>query len=117
MAQMVKAVRMILGRESFGSLSKQPFKRSVDIEVEDDAPKRKPSVEEIDALEVKVLSHSIYILVALYLEPEVVVIALILVGDCWLYLFQNWFLQDSELATSALLIYYFCGKGLESNDH
>ncbi|KAF3434042.1 hypothetical protein FNV43_RR25145 [Rhamnella rubrinervis] len=51
MAQMVKAVRMILGRESLGSLSKQPFKRSVDIEVEDDAPKRKPSVEEIDALE------------------------------------------------------------------
>lgn len=81
---------MILGRETIGSLSKQPFKRSVDIEVEDDAPKRKPSVEEIDALEVKVLSHSIYFLVALNpLGPEVVVIALILVSDCWLFLFQN----------------------------
>ncbi|KAH7537119.1 hypothetical protein FEM48_Zijuj03G0058000 [Ziziphus jujuba var. spinosa] len=51
MAQMVKALRLILGRESFGSLSKRPFKRSVDIEIEDDAPKRKPSLEEIDALE------------------------------------------------------------------
>ncbi|PWA50712.1 P-loop containing nucleoside triphosphate hydrolases superfamily protein [Artemisia annua] len=53
MAQMVKAIRMILGRESFGSKSKQ-LKRSsssTDIEIEDDVPKRKPSLEEIDALE------------------------------------------------------------------
>ncbi|GJW79013.1 P-loop containing nucleoside triphosphate hydrolase superfamily protein, partial [Tanacetum coccineum] len=53
MAQMVKAIRMILGRESFGSKSKQ-LKRSSsseDIEIEDDVPKRKPSLEEIDALE------------------------------------------------------------------
>lgn len=64
MAQMVKAVRMILGRESFGSLSKKPFKRSVDIEIEDDAPKRKPSLEEIDALEVRINSYFIYFLLA-----------------------------------------------------
>ncbi|KAK6929154.1 Stage III sporulation protein AA, AAA+ ATPase domain [Dillenia turbinata] len=51
MAQMVKAVRMILGIETFGSLSKQQLNRSADIEIEDDAPKRKPSLEEIDALE------------------------------------------------------------------
>lgn len=48
MAQMVKAVRMILGMDS---ASKRPRKSS-DIEIEDDAPKRKPSLEEIDALEV-----------------------------------------------------------------
>lgn len=64
MAQMVKAVRMILGRESFGSLSKKPFKRSVDIKIEDDAPKRKPSLEEIDALEVRINSYFIYFLLA-----------------------------------------------------
>ncbi|KAJ0046687.1 hypothetical protein Pint_05972 [Pistacia integerrima] len=51
MAQMVKAVRMILGMESFGSRSKQTLKGSFDIEIEDDAPKRKPTLEEIDALE------------------------------------------------------------------
>uniref|UniRef100_A0A5B7BEW5 AAA+ ATPase domain-containing protein n=1 Tax=Davidia involucrata TaxID=16924 RepID=A0A5B7BEW5_DAVIN len=51
MAQMVKAVRMILGMDSFGSRSKQLLKSSIDIEIEDDAPKRKPSLEEIDALE------------------------------------------------------------------
>ncbi|KAK9265792.1 hypothetical protein L1049_003532 [Liquidambar formosana] len=51
MAQMVKAVRMILQMESFGSISKQPLKNSFNIEVEDDAPERKPSLEEIDALE------------------------------------------------------------------
>ncbi|KAK6933430.1 Stage III sporulation protein AA, AAA+ ATPase domain [Dillenia turbinata] len=51
MAQMVKAIRMILGMESFGSLSKQQLNRSADIKIEDDAPKRKPSLEEIDALE------------------------------------------------------------------
>ncbi|KAL2548891.1 P-loop containing nucleoside triphosphate hydrolase superfamily protein [Forsythia ovata] len=51
MAQMVKAIRMILGMDSFGSLQKQSNKSSFDIEIEDDAPKRKPSLEEIDALE------------------------------------------------------------------
>ncbi|XP_065871178.1 protein SEEDLING PLASTID DEVELOPMENT 1 isoform X2 [Euphorbia lathyris] len=51
MAQMVKAVRMILGFESFSSKVKQPTKSSFDIEIEDDAPKRKPTLEEIDALE------------------------------------------------------------------
>lgn len=56
MAQMVKAVRMILGLESFGSISKKPLKNSFDIEIEDDAPKRKPSLEEIDALEVQFVS-------------------------------------------------------------
>lgn len=56
MAQMVKAVRMILGIESFGSKLKKPLKSSFDIEVEDDAPKRKPSLEEIDALEVQLFS-------------------------------------------------------------
>ncbi|XWS08019.1 hypothetical protein CRYUN_Cryun41cG0041300 [Craigia yunnanensis] len=51
MAQMVKAVRMILERESYGSRSKHPSRNSFDIEIEDDAPKRKPTLEEIDALE------------------------------------------------------------------
>ncbi|KAL6977180.1 ribonucleotide reductase (RNR) inhibitor [Sarracenia purpurea var. burkii] len=51
MAQMVKAVRMILGMDSFGSTSSRVLKKSFDIEIEDDAPKRKPSLEEIDALE------------------------------------------------------------------
>ncbi|XVF75613.1 hypothetical protein PTKIN_Ptkin13bG0200800 [Pterospermum kingtungense] len=51
MAQMVKAVRMILERESYGSRSEHPNKNSFDIEIEDDAPKRKPTLEEIDALE------------------------------------------------------------------
>ncbi|EEF29006.1 protein SEEDLING PLASTID DEVELOPMENT 1 [Ricinus communis] len=51
LAQMVKAIRMILGFESFGSKLKQPLKNSLDIEIEDDAPKRKPTLEEIDALE------------------------------------------------------------------
>ncbi|KDP30489.1 hypothetical protein JCGZ_16168 [Jatropha curcas] len=51
MAQMVKAVRTILGFESFGTTLKQPSKSSFDIEIEDDAPKRKPTLEEIDALE------------------------------------------------------------------
>lgn len=51
MAQMVKAVRTILGFESFGSTLKRPTKSSLDIEIEDDAPKRKPTLEEIDALE------------------------------------------------------------------
>nr|XP_027111463.1 uncharacterized protein ycf45 [Coffea arabica] len=51
MAQMVKAIRMILGMDYFGSSTKQLVKDTLDIEVEDDAPKRKPSLEEIDALE------------------------------------------------------------------
>ncbi|XP_057527010.1 protein SEEDLING PLASTID DEVELOPMENT 1 [Amaranthus tricolor] len=51
MAQMVKAIRMILGMESFGSMSKLPSKNVLDIEIEDDAPARKPSLEELDALE------------------------------------------------------------------
>ncbi|KAI4351487.1 hypothetical protein L6164_005853 [Bauhinia variegata] len=51
MAQMVKAVRMILELESFGPASKKPRNKSLDVEIEDDEPKRKPSLEEIDALE------------------------------------------------------------------
>lgn len=51
MAQMVKAVRMILGLDSINVASKQPLKISSNIEIEEDAPKRKPSLEEIDALE------------------------------------------------------------------
>lgn len=51
MAQMVKALRMILGMESLGSSLQQPLKSSFGIEIEDDAPKRKPTLEEIDALE------------------------------------------------------------------
>lgn len=53
MAQMVKAVRMILGMESFGRKLKLPSKKYLDVEIDDDAPKRKPSLEEIDALEVR----------------------------------------------------------------
>lgn len=57
MAQMVKAVRMILGRESFGSAPITIEKSSVDdIEINDDAPESKPSLEELDALEVKLPS-------------------------------------------------------------
>ncbi|KAK6144738.1 hypothetical protein DH2020_021558 [Rehmannia glutinosa] len=51
MAQMVKAVRMILGMDSFSSKQKQSSGTFLDIEIEDDTPKRKPSLEEIDALE------------------------------------------------------------------
>lgn len=52
MAQMVKAVRMILQMNSFGWTSNEPEKHTQqNIEIEDDAPKRKPSLEEIDALE------------------------------------------------------------------
>ncbi|KAG2640488.1 protein SEEDLING PLASTID DEVELOPMENT 1-like [Panicum virgatum] len=50
MAQIVKAVRMIVGRDSSPS-HKQPNVMEGEIEIEDDAPKRKPSLEEIDALE------------------------------------------------------------------
>lgn len=51
MAKMVKAVKMILGLEPFGSTTKKPSNDSPDIEIDDDEPKRKPSLEEIDALE------------------------------------------------------------------
>ncbi|CAN6894344.1 unnamed protein product [Brassica oleracea] len=52
MAQMVKAVRMILGRESFGSAPITVKKSSVDdIEINDDTPESNPSLEELDALE------------------------------------------------------------------
>eukprot|EP00268_Persea_americana_P023187 TRINITY_DN22844_c0_g1_i4.p1 TRINITY_DN22844_c0_g1~~TRINITY_DN22844_c0_g1_i4.p1 ORF type:complete len:571 (+),score=95.40 TRINITY_DN22844_c0_g1_i4:216-1928(+) len=52
MAQMVKAVRMILGMKTLGSVSGGPLNQfAKNIEIEDDAPKRKPSLEEIDALE------------------------------------------------------------------
>ncbi|CAK8574115.1 unnamed protein product [Lathyrus sativus] len=51
MARMLKAVKMILGLESFGPMTKKPSNESPDIEIEDEEPKRKPSLEEIDALE------------------------------------------------------------------
>ncbi|XP_074589961.1 protein SEEDLING PLASTID DEVELOPMENT 1-like [Curcuma longa] len=52
MTQMVKAVKMILGVNGFGSRLNAPsIFIDKDIEVEDDAPKRKPTLEEIDALE------------------------------------------------------------------
>jgi len=56
MAQMVKAVRMILGLESIGRTTNKPLNDCLDIEIEDDEPKRKPTLEEIDALEV----HNLY---------------------------------------------------------
>ena len=53
MAQIVKAVKMIVGRDKLDAPSrKQPKVLEGEIEIEDDAPKRKPSLEEIDALEV-----------------------------------------------------------------
>ncbi|KAM3400379.1 hypothetical protein ACQJBY_005321 [Aegilops geniculata] len=52
MAQIVKAVKMIVGRDKLDAPSrKQPKILEGEIEIEDDAPKRKPSLEEIDALE------------------------------------------------------------------
>ncbi|CAL9089958.1 unnamed protein product [Musa acuminata var. zebrina] len=52
MAQMVKAVKMILGMNNFGSTQNESTKHMhKDIEVKDDAPMRKPTLEEIDALE------------------------------------------------------------------
>ncbi|CAI9091169.1 OLC1v1026123C1 [Oldenlandia corymbosa var. corymbosa] len=51
MAQIVKAIRMILRMDSFSSKTNELVNDSLDIEIEDDAPKRKPSLEEIDALE------------------------------------------------------------------
>ncbi|XP_066396867.1 protein SEEDLING PLASTID DEVELOPMENT 1-like [Miscanthus floridulus] len=50
MAQIVKAIRMIVGRDNRSS-SKQPKVMEGEIEIEDDAPIRTPSLEEIDALE------------------------------------------------------------------
>lgn len=60
MAQMVKAVRMIIGMDSFTYTQKQSRKTSSDIEIEDDAPKRKPSLEEIDALEVRDILFTLF---------------------------------------------------------
>ena len=57
MAQIVKAIRMIVGRDNRSS-SKQPKVMEDEIEIEDDAPIRKPSLEEIDALEVISLPHT-----------------------------------------------------------
>ena len=66
MAQMVKAVRMILGLESFGPTPKKALNECLDIEIEDDEPKRKPSLEEIDALEV----HTLHIyLISILISP------------------------------------------------
>ena len=52
MAKMVKAIRMILGMEYFSSAVKLPPKDELDIEIEDEVPERKPSLEELDPLEV-----------------------------------------------------------------
>lgn len=61
MAQIVKAVKMIVGRDKLNAPSrKQPKVLEGEIEIEDDAPKRKPSLEEIDALEVINLFTSIF---------------------------------------------------------
>lgn len=71
MAQMVKAVRMILGMKTLGSVSGGPLNQfAKNIEIEDDAPKRKPSLEEIDALEVKI---SLYIVFLLGFEVQLVI--------------------------------------------
>lgn len=43
--------------ESVGSASKPLPRNSFEIEIEDDAPKKKPSLEEVDALEVRIISH------------------------------------------------------------
>uniref|UniRef100_A0ACD5U950 Uncharacterized protein n=1 Tax=Avena sativa TaxID=4498 RepID=A0ACD5U950_AVESA len=52
MAQIVKAVKMIVGKDKLNAPSrKQPKVLEGEIEIQDDAPKRKPSLEEIDALE------------------------------------------------------------------
>lgn len=55
MAQMVKAIRMIIKIDSTARSEKPP--KTPDIVIEDDAPKRKPSLEEIDALEVISFAH------------------------------------------------------------
>lgn len=62
MAKMVKAVRMILEMDSFGSTTKQEPRSLSGIEIEEDAPKRKPSLEEIDALEVLLFSLYLHFL-------------------------------------------------------
>ncbi|GAB2286884.1 ribonucleotide reductase (RNR) inhibitor [Dionaea muscipula] len=49
--QVVKAIKMILGLGYFSPKQKFPSKDMLGIEIEDDAPKRKPSLEELDALE------------------------------------------------------------------
>lgn len=92
MAQMVKAVRMILGMESFGPISKLPLKDSSDIEIEDDAPKRKPSLEEIDALEVQ-NSFLFYYLSASSFLTIVETIAL----ECFCYYFWLVVIQQKIL--------------------
>lgn len=51
LARVVKAVRMILGLDPCGSASDGSYGGYSDIEIEDDAPKRIPTLEEIDALE------------------------------------------------------------------
>uniref|UniRef100_J3MJ38 AAA+ ATPase domain-containing protein n=2 Tax=Oryza brachyantha TaxID=4533 RepID=J3MJ38_ORYBR len=51
MAQIVKAVRMIVGRDKLSAPARKQPKVVGEIVIEDDAPKRKPSLEEIDALE------------------------------------------------------------------
>ncbi|KAL8166595.1 hypothetical protein V2J09_008094 [Rumex salicifolius] len=51
MAQMVKAIPMIIGKQSPGSKHKLTSKDNLDIEIGSDAPTRKPSLEELDALE------------------------------------------------------------------
>ncbi|KAJ4744342.1 P-loop containing nucleoside triphosphate hydrolases superfamily protein [Rhynchospora pubera] len=57
MAQLVKAVKMILGKNTSSptveseTMSGSKTTEMEDIEIQDDAPKRKPSLEEIDALE------------------------------------------------------------------
>jgi hypothetical protein len=59
MAQLVKAVKMILAKNKSGSTretetvsGKRKTTKMEDIEIGDDAPRQKPSLEEIDALEV-----------------------------------------------------------------
>ena len=52
MAQKVEAIRMILGMEHFSSAVKHPPKDDLDIESEDDEREMKPSLEDLDSLEV-----------------------------------------------------------------
>ncbi|KAL9271153.1 SEEDLING PLASTID DEVELOPMENT 1-like protein [Drosera capensis] len=51
MSQMVKAIRMILDLDSYSPKPKLPARDMPEIDIEDDAAKRKPSLEELDALE------------------------------------------------------------------
>lgn len=73
MAQLVKAVKMILAKNKLGPAmetetmsGKRKTTEMEDIEIEDDAPKRKPSLEEIDALEVPTLFE----LIKANLDPD-----------------------------------------------